>query len=212
MGRDRIIFIIALPVIAAAGFLLWKEYAEYYGKPPVPELTDAAKVTLPTSLLGKTDNSATSGSTTATTDKGIAVEEKPKRLSAEDEDTIGRAKSTPASTLDSALPDQPVGDWIAHTAGASARLRWEANRCDSQEKSAETSPICAQTRVEFPDGTTFQAMLLMGSQPMKPVGPAQYSEPSLLWAVYGKSGGSLTPGPFGSLRRIAKQHSEELSR
>ena len=204
MDRERIYLVIALPIILAACALLWKEYEEYYGKPPAAELSIPSQVNLPVSSPGS--SVAATGVTPAqsASQSGIAVEDVPKRRSAQDEETIKRAKAVLASAMDTSLPHQALGDWIAHTSGASARIRWEANHCD-QVKPQDPSPVCAQVNVDFSEGTTFQVLLLVGSQPLTPPGPVQYGEPSLMWAVYQKPQAAMSPAPLSALQRIANE-------
>ena len=204
MDRERIYLVVALPIILAACALLWKECAEYYGKPPTAELSIPSQVNLlvPSPASSAAATGATPAQSAAQSD--IAVEDVPKRRSAQDEETIKRAKAVLASTLDASLPHQALGDWIAHTAGASARVRWEANHCD-QDKPQDPSPVCAQVNADFREGTKFQALLLMGSQPQKPLGLVQYGEPSLMWAVYQKPEAAMSPAPLSALQRIANE-------
>ena len=202
MSRERIYLLLAFPLIIAAGVLLWKQYVEYYGKPPTAELPMPSQVTLPISPAGAPSASSAALPPQSTSQGGVAAEEVQKHRSAQDEETVKRGKAVPASTLDASLPHQALGDWIAQTAGASARVRWEANHCD-QERTQDELPVCAQANVEFSEGTKFQALLLMGSQPLKPHAPVQYGEPSLMWAVYQKPEAAMSPAPLGALQRIA---------
>jgi len=202
VDRERIYLVIALPIILAACVLLWKEYVAYYGTSPTAELPTPAQVNVPISLAGSSSTASGAPPAQSTSQSGIAVEEIPKHRSAQDEETVRLGKAVLASTLDASLPPQALGDWIAHTAGASAHVRWEANHCD-EDKPQDSAPVCAQANVEFSEGTKFQARLLLGSQPLKPSGPVKYGEPSLMWAVYQKPEAAMSPAPLGALRRIA---------
>jgi len=202
VDRDRIYLVIAFPVILAACALLWKEYVGYYGKSPTSDLP--TQVSLPVSLPASSSAASPAPAVPGGTPNGTALEEAPRRRSAQDQETVRQAKTVLASSLDSSLPNQALGDWIAQTAGASARVLWEANHCD-EEQPHDSLPVCAQANVDFNEGTKFQALLLVGSQPLKPRGAVQYSEPSLMWSVYQKPGATLSPAPLSALQRIAKE-------
>ena len=204
MDRERIYLVVALPIIIAACVLLWKEYVAYYGTSSSAELSIPSQANLPVSSPRSSAAAAGAAPAQSAPQSGIAVEDVPKRRSVQDEETIKRAKAVLASTLDASLSHQALGDWIAHTAGASARVRWEANHCD-QDKPQDPAPVCAQVNVDFSEGTKFQALLLVGSQPLKPLGPVQYGEPSLMWAVYQKPEAAMSPAPLGALQRIANE-------
>jgi hypothetical protein len=59
--------------------------------------------------------------------------------------------------------------------------------------------------VKFFDGTKFNAQLLVGEQPLNPMGPVRYGQPSLLWASYKKARGALVPAPLSLLPQIAQE-------
>ena len=199
MDRDRVLILIAVPIIGFAAILLWKEYGEYYGKPPVVQLPDVAQLA-PASLSASKSAVDTSSSNST----GRAAEEIPKGRTAEQATVIARAKNTSASALDSSLPHQSVSDWMAGTAGGSARIRWEVNDCGEAAREPGTLPVCAQANIDFSDGTSFQAALLMGTRTAKSHN-VQFADPSLMWAVYSKSGSdALTPAPLSALTRIAQ--------
>jgi hypothetical protein len=140
--------------------------------------------------------------------QGSAYEFVPKNRSSLEEEIITRAKDAPASMLDSTLPHQSVGYWIAHAAGPYARLAWEVNSCATPHKQDDSSPVCAQANLEFSNGTKFQLLVLLGDQPLNAAGPVKYSQPSLLWAFYQKRRGALTPAPLGLLQRIAQENQQ----
>src|SRR5689334_24524750 len=52
----------------------------------------------------------------------------------EEAEIVAHAKDSPVSMLDSSLPHQSAGYWIAHAAGPSAGLRWEVNNCPGSRK------------------------------------------------------------------------------
>ena len=196
--RDRTLLLIALPIIAAGAFLLWKEYGEYYGKSPTVALPDVAQLpSLPISKPATTDNSLP--------DRGRAKETTPKGGSAEQRGVIARAKSTAASSVDASLPNQPIGDWMERAAGSSATILWQVNDCGDVPRQPGSAPLCAQANIDFSDGTRFQALLLVGARAPKSHG-VQFADPSLMWAVYAKAGSDdFTPAPLGSLRRVAQE-------
>lgn len=205
MDRERIFLLIATPIIAFALFLLWKEYDEYYGEAPtahLPEIsqlkTDAQSMTLPSS---KNDVVLTA----ANSSRGMAIETTPEGRTPTQKAVIARAKTIPVSTLDASLPHQPIGEWMKHTAGSSARILWETNDCGEAAKEPGSAPVCAQADVDFSDGTKFQTLLLVGARSLKSR-EMQYASPSLLWAAYSNSEGeNLTPAPLSALTRIAQQ-------
>jgi hypothetical protein len=186
----------ALPVIAVAVFLLWKEYDRYYGKSPITGLPDVAQLPLlPISKPAKTD--------TSLADRGRAKDLTPKGRSAEQTAVITRAKSTPATSLDSSLPNEPIEDWMERAAGSSASIQWQVNDCGDLARQPGSLPLCAQANIDFSDGTKFQALMLMGSRALK-THSVQFTDPSLMWAVYAKAGSDdFTPAPLSSLQRVA---------
>ena len=134
-----------------------------------------------------------------------ATEQVNRDQSAEHADIIAHAKNAPVSMLDSSLPHQSAGYWIAHAAGPSAGLRWEVNNCPGARKQAHSRPVCVEAMVKFFDGTKFNAQLLVGEQPLNPIGPVRYGQPSLLWASYKKVRGALVPAPLSLLPQIAQE-------
>ena len=197
MGREHILLIVALPIIGVAGWLLWKEYGEFYGRPPVelPEISQPAQQTI--------SRYAPTSAPTVSSDRGRAVEQSPEKRSSEEAAVIARAKRTLVSSLDSSLPRQATADWMGSTAGESARISWEVNDCGDVDKQPGALPVCAQANIDLSSGTKFQALLLMGTRTSKSRG-IQFSDPSLMWAAYSKSDGDqLTPAPLSALSRIA---------
>jgi len=182
--------------MALAIFLVWKEY-ESNSAPP-PSQSETPRVSVP---AAESDSSSAQSALS----EGVATEEIPKERSAEDQDIIARAKNAPVSMLDSSLPHQSAGFWIAHAAGPSAGLRWEVNHCPGSRKQPDSTPVCAQADIQFPNGTKFHSLLLLGDKPLNPPGPVRYTQPSLLWAAYKKSRGPLTPAPLSLLQRIAQE-------
>ena len=193
MEREHTLLLISLPIIAFAGWLLWKEYGEFYGKPPV----DLPKVS-------QTAPAISTNAPPVSSERGSAVEEVPIGRTAEQAAIIARAKKTPVSFLDSSLPHQFAPEWMERTAGAPARIVWEVNDCGDVAKQPGTIPVCAQANIDFSDGTKFQALLLMGTRAPK-AREVQFADPSLMWAAYSKSDGdALTPAPLSALTRIAR--------
>lgn len=134
-----------------------------------------------------------------------ATEQVSRDQSPEQADIVAHAKNAPVSMLDSSLPHQSAGYWIAHAAGPSAGLRWEVNNCPGSRKQAHSRPVCVEAMVKFFDGTKFNAQLLVGEQPLNPAGPVRYGQPSLLWAAYKKVRGALVPAPLSLLPQIAQE-------
>ena len=197
MERQHILLLISLPIIAFAGWLLWKEYDEFYGKPPVdlPKVSQTAPAT---------STNAPAATSPVSSERGKAVEEVPSGRTAEQAAIIARAKKTPVSFLDSSLPHQSASEWMERTAGAPARIAWEVNDCGDVAKQPGTIPVCAQANIDFSDGTKFQALLLMGTRAPRSHG-VEFADPSLMWAAYSKSDGdALTPAPLSALTRIAQ--------
>lgn len=204
MDRDRILVLIAFPIIAFALFLLWKEYGEYYGKPPITQIPDVPQLSSVAASISSSGSAPVSG-TKPSSSRGLATERVPKGRTAEQTAVIIRAKSTPVSVLDSSLPPLSTEHWIETAAGASAQILWEVNDCGGAAKVPEATPVCAQADIDLSDGTKFQAALLMGTRTLKSH-EVQYGAPSLLWAVYTQSGSdALTPAPLKALTRIAQQ-------
>ena len=136
---------------------------------------------------------------------GIAFEVLPRDLSAGEAEIVNYAKNAPVSMLDSSLPHQSAGYWIPRAAGAYSRLRWDVNDCRTPRRHVDSIPVCAQANIEFTNGTRFEALLLLGSRPLDPVGPVKYVQPSLLWAYYKKPRGAVVPAPLGLLQRLAQE-------
>jgi hypothetical protein len=134
-----------------------------------------------------------------------ATEQVGRDQSPEQADIVAHAKNAPVSMLDSSLPHQSAGYWIAHAAGPSAGLRWEVNNCPGARKQAHSRPVCVEAMIKFFDGTKFNAQLLVGEQPLNPIGPVRYGQPSLLWAAYKKVRGALVPAPLSLLPQIAQE-------
>lgn len=134
-----------------------------------------------------------------------ATEQAIKDQSPEQADIVAHAKDAPVSMLDSSLPHQSAGYWIAHAAGPSAGLRWEVNNCPGARKQRDSQPVCVEAMIKFFDGTKFNAQLLVGEQPLNPPGPVRYGQPSLLWAAYKKVRGALVPAPLSLLPHIAQE-------
>lgn len=134
-----------------------------------------------------------------------ATEQVPKHRSAFDEAVVAHAKDAPVSMLDSSLPHKSAGYWIAHAAGPSAGLRWDVNNCPGARKRRDTRPLCAQANIRFIDGTRFNALVLVGEQPLNPPAPPHYGQPSLLWAAYKKYRGPVVPAPLSLLPQIAAE-------
>jgi hypothetical protein len=195
VSREQQLLLLAVPVMAFVIFLVWKEY-ESNAAPSVAQ-SETPQVSAP----AESDSSA--GQTALS--EGAATEEIPKNRSAVDQEIIARAKNAPVSMLDSSLPHQSAGFWIAHAAGPSAGLRWDVNHCPGSRKQADSTPVCAQADVQFPNGTKFHALLLLGEQPLNPPGAVRYTQPSLLWAAYKKTRGALTPAPLSLLQQIAQE-------
>lgn len=194
--RQRLFLLMAIPVIAVAVFLLWKEYDRYYGKSPIAALPDVAQLpTLPILKPAKTDASLT--------DRGRAKDLTLKGGSTQQTAVITRAKNTPASSLDSSLPNQPIEDWMERAAGSSASILWQVNDCGDVDRQPGSVPLCAQANIDFSDGTKFQTLMLMGARILK-THNAQFNDPSLMWAVYAKpDSDDFTPAPLSSLQRVA---------
>ena len=195
------LILIALPIIAFALFLLWKEYGEYYGKSPIVEFPGVPQLSAGSATSPSPANTSMNDSHSR---RGWAVEEVPKARTTEQAAVVARAKSTIVSMLDSSLPRQPIADWMAGTAGESARIVWEVNDCGDGSRQPGTMPVCAQANINFSNGRKFQALLLMGTRTSK-LHSVQFAAPSLLWAVYSTSDdGALTPAPLSAFTRIAQ--------
>jgi hypothetical protein len=195
VSREQQLLLLAVPVMAFVIFLVWKEYES--NATPSAAQSETPQVSAPAPSDPAAGQAALS--------EGAATEEIPKNRSEVDQEIIARAKSAPVSMLDSSLPHQSAGFWIAHAAGPSAGLRWDVNHCPGSRKQPDSTPVCAQADIQFPNGTKFHALLLLGEQPLSPPGPVRYTQPSLLWAAYKKSRGPLTPAPLSLLQRIAQE-------
>ena len=196
MSRDQILLWIGVLVIFGAIFFVRKEY----------QISSAAQ----SSAAQETQASVPDPEPIPVSDAAVlfdqpATEQVRKNQSSEQADIVAHAKDAPVSMLDSSLPHQSAGYWIAHAAGPSAGLRWEVNNCPGARKQAHSRPVCVEAMVKFFDGTKFNAQLLVGEQPLNPAGPVRYGQPSLLWAAYKKVRGALVPAPLNLLPRIAQE-------
>lgn len=191
MTRERLLVVILLPIIGAAVYWVWNAANE--ANNPKPSVAEAvAPEPPPSPALQRVI-------------EGVAYEDVPQNRSAEDQDIVNHAKDAPASMLDSSLPHQSIGYWIAHAAGSAARLRWDVNNCPGADKQPDSTPVCAQANIDFSNGTKFEALLLLGEKPTNPTGAVKYTQPSLLWASYQKTRGALIPADLSGLPQIAQQ-------
>ncbi|GEM_PF-2739849 len=194
MSRDQILFWLGVLAFAAAILFVRREYQ--LSSAPQPTVTQAAPG-------GDPDPQPVALSDSAVLFDQPATEQAIR--SPEQAEIVAHAKDAPVSMLDSSLPHQSAGYWIAHAAGPSAGLRWQVNSCPGARKQADSRPVCVEAMVTFFNGTKFNAQLLVGEQPLKPSGPIRYGQPSLLWAAYRKPRGALVPAPLSLLAQIAQQ-------
>lgn len=196
MSRDQILLWVGVLVIFGAIFFVRKEY----------QLSSATQSAAAQEAQGSApDPEPVSASDAAVLFDQPATEQMSRDQSPEHADIITHAKNAPVSMLDSSLPHQSAGYWIAHAAGPSAGLRWEVNNCPGARKQAHSQPVCVEAMIKFFDGTKFNAQLLVGEQPLNPIGPVRYGQPSLLWAAYKKVRGALVPAPLSLLPQIAQE-------
>lgn len=195
MSRDQKLLVLALPVLAGVIWFVHKELET--SSAPGPGAADSAQSTAPAP--------ETSASAPPILYEGAATEEVPKNRTPEEEDVITHAKDAPVSMLDSSLPHQSAGYWIAHAAGPSAGIRWEVTSCPGAGKQTDSLPLCVEARVSFVNGTHFNAEMIVGDKPLNPPGPLHFTQPSLLWASYRKARGPLVPAPLSLLLRIAQE-------
>lgn len=209
MSRDQILLIGAVLLIVVGIGFVRKEYqlssaSSSSSASTVPSATPeaAASTPEPVAAAPESPDSHDPGPTLYPT---AATEQVPRHRSALDEAVIAHAKDAPVSMLDSSLPHQSAGFWIAHAAGPSAGLRWDVNNCPGARKRRDTRPLCAQANISFIDGTRFNALVLVGEQPLSPPAPPHYGQPSLLWAAYKKYRGPVVPAPLSLLPQIAAE-------
>ena len=196
MSRDQMLLWVGVLVVFGAIFFVRKEY----------QLSSATQSAAAQEAQGSVpDPEPISASDDAVLFDQPATEQVSRDQSPEFADIIAHAKNAPVSMLDSSLPHQSAGYWIPHAAGPSAGLRWEVNNCPGARKQAHSRPVCVEAMVKFFDGTKFNAQMLVGEQPLNPVGPIRYGQPSLLWAAYKKVRGALVPAPLGLLPQIAQE-------
>ena len=196
MSRDQILLWVGVLVVFGAIFFVRKEYQ--MSSASQSAAAQESQATVP-------DTQPLPVSDSAVLFDQPATEQVNRDQSAEHADIIAHAKNAPVSMLDSSLPHQSAGYWIAHAAGPSAGLRWEVNNCPGARKQAHSRPVCVEAMVKFFDGTKFNAQLLVGEQPLNPIGPVRYGQPSLLCASYKKVRGALVPAPLSLLPQIAQQ-------
>ena len=197
MSSDQKLLIAGVLMLVAAVYFFRQAYS-HSNDAPVAEAAAPAYASAPAPVMD-------AQRTEIPLSQGTAYEVIPKDRSSHEDDIIMHAKDAPASMLDSSLPHQSVGYWMVHAAGPYARLRWDVNSCATPHKQDDSSPVCAQANLEFSNGTRFEALVLLGEQPLNPTAAVKYSQPSLLWAFYQKRRGALTPAPLGLLQRIAQE-------
>lgn len=196
MSRDQMLFFLGVLVVIGAILFVRKEY----------QLSSASQ-----SAAAQESQSASADPQPLPISDGAVLFDQPateqviRNQSPEQADIVNHAKDAPVSMLDSSLPHQSAGYWIAHAAGPAAGLRWEVNNCPGARKQADSRPVCVEARITFFDGTKFNAQLLIGEQALNPAGPVRYGQPSLLWAAYRKVRGALVPAPLSLLPRIAQE-------
>ena len=197
MSRDQAALAITVVAIAIGGFMLHQATGQSNGSAPASVAAPSYSNILPPAPAAAPlpENSAS----------GIAFEMIPRDRSAGEAEIVNYAKSAPVSMLDSSLPHQSAGYWIPRAAGAYSRLRWDVNDCRTPRRHIDSIPVGAQANIEFTNGTRFEALLLLGSRPLDPVGAVKYVQPSLLWAYYKKPRGAVVPAPLGLLQRLAQE-------
>ncbi len=208
MSRDQILLIGAVVLIVVGIGFVRKEYqlssAATAPSPSNPEMSAPEAPARAPEPVAAAPESSDSQDSSPMLYPSPATEQVPKHRSALDEAVIAHAKDAPVSMLDSSLPHKSAGYWIAHAAGPSAGLRWDVNNCPGARKGRDTGPLCAQANIRFIDGTRFNALVLVGEQPLNPPAPPQYGQPSLLWAAYKKYRGPVVPAPLSLLPQIAQ--------
>ena len=207
MSRDQILLFGAVALIVVGVGFVRKEYqlSSASASPPSntePSAPEAARTPEPVAAAPEPSESQDSSPMLY---PSPATEQVPRHRSALDEAVIAHAKDAPVSMLDSSLPHKSAGYWIAHAAGPSAGLRWDVNNCPGARKRRDTRPLCAQANIRFIDGTRFNALVLVGEQPLNPPAPPHYGQPSLLWAAYKKYRGPVVPAPLSLLSQIAAE-------
>ena len=195
MSRDQIFFVAGVLVVAGAILFVRKEY----------QLSSAQAAAAQQAQSAAPEPEPVGASVDAVLFDQPATELVPRDQSPEQADIITHAKDAPVSMLDSSLPHQSAGYWIAHAAGPSAGLRWEVNNCPGARKQTDSRPVCVEAMINFFNGTKFNAQLLVGEQSLNPPAPVRYGQPSLLWAAYKKVRGALVPAPLSLLPRIAQE-------
>jgi hypothetical protein len=207
VSRDQILLFGAVALIVVGVGFVRKEYqlSSASASPPSntePSAPEAARTPEPVAAAPEPSESQDSSPMLY---PSPATEQVPRHRSALDEAVIAHAKDAPVSMLDSSLPHKSAGYWIAHAAGPSAGLRWDVNNCPGARKRRDTRPLCAQANIRFIDGTRFNALVLVGEQPLNPPAPPHYGQPSLLWAAYKKYRGPVVPAPLSLLSQIAAE-------
>jgi hypothetical protein len=196
MSREQKLLILALPIVAGAIWFVRMEFD--LSSPPKSSATQEASSNAAPAMEPSVAPAPVLFDSPAT-------EEIPKGRTSEDEEIISHAKDAPASMLDSSLPHQSAGYWIAHAAGPSAGILWEVTNCPGARKQTDSKALCVEARVSFVNGTHFNTELIVGDKPLNPPGPIHYTPPSLLWASYKKPRGPLVPAPLNLLPRIAQE-------
>lgn len=92
----------------------------------------------------------------------------PLRAELDDLEAEERVKKLLVSSLDPALPREPLATWVARVAGPKGKVFWEVNDCGEQSGDAAADanrdfPACVQASLFVPDGREFGVLITVGT-------------------------------------------------
>jgi hypothetical protein len=83
-----------------------------------------------------------------------------------EEAAVTQTKGIAVSTLDPSLPNKTLAEWLANTAGPSARLAWQMNDCGERPGDPDVPremPRCVEATAAQPRGRTAHVLVQVGS-------------------------------------------------
>ena len=86
--------------------------------------------------------------------------------SALEEAAVTQTKGLPVSALDPSLPKKTLVEWLAGTAGPSARLAWQVNACGERAGDPDVPrdvPRCVEATAAQPRGRTAHVLVQVGT-------------------------------------------------
>ena len=85
-----------------------------------------------------------------------------------EDEAVQYIQEIPVSRLESGLPNQPFGEWVASISGPETKLYWEINDCgepsgDPAVDDDRDLPVCVSVDGELADGRNIVVSILVGT-------------------------------------------------